>query len=269
MSLSHLKGNGWHIKYVTVEGDQRFPNNKEAIIYASSATQAQAVANLIFAAQYLENGTDIVGSTPHNVVPYINLLHSQPNSDILWEERCSDFTPQYCTIAAKASLETRTEIALSKFQLSCELFSTHRNDACDFYDEDPLLSPYAHDHVRMAYAIVIAYAVIEELGLEVRVRDIEKTVEKADGKYIFKEKESSKLSNGEWNSRVKQDLEERLLASHINLNEKFYWTARGGETPLESKRPPKINRLWPEKTLIRDGEIDIIDAISHINVSST
>lgn len=266
-SPSLLEGVDWRISFVKADNQLRHKRSKEAIIFAASQTQAQKAASLIFAAQYLPHGTNIFGGEPHLVVPYKKRkIIAFEVTDPVFPEETSDDIPRCCAIAAKASSNIQAENALSKYQLSCELFSSHYRDIETFCEDDAPRSPYAHDHVRLAYAIVIAYAVIEELGLEVRVKDIEKEVEKNGVKYIVKEKESSKLSNGEWNPSVKQDLERRLSAKGINLNEKFHWTGRGNPTPLETKRAPLIGKRWKsEVDYIRDGEIEVIDAISYIS----
>ena len=102
----------------------------------------------------------------------------------------------------------------------------------------------------MAFAIVTAYACIEELGLEMR----------ASGK------RPSKLADGSWNQVVKDELEARLRRSHIDLQERALWNLRGPRTRIERKRTPIIIQTAPwARYQVRDGEMEVIDAIHYLS----
>lgn len=102
-------------------------------------------------------------------------------------------------------------------------------------------------HVLCANAITLAYSAIEELGLEVRV-----------GK-----NKQSRMPDGTWNPAVRGDLEGRLKASNIDINETHVWTLRGRPTRIEKRRPPKAVKkpLW-SRGAVRDVELSLIDAIA-------
>ena len=101
------------------------------------------------------------------------------------------------------------------------------------------------DNVRIGYAIVVFYSVIEELGLEIRAS----------------EKKPS-IIHGQWNQIVKDDLEKRLVTSKININDPIVWHLRGTPTKIEKeKKPLKTIKSDYSKYDVRDVYIEISDGI--------
>lgn len=155
-----------------------------------------------------------------------------------------------CKIACKASFRKNYTYALTKYKLGSSLFSIPFIDLEPTHSEHIPLLKYESDHTRLAYAIIIFYSIIEELGLEIR----------ASAK-------NPSFIKGEWNPTVKEDLEKRLKKSKINLSETYDWSLRSKPTKLEQCLI-KENRLKKEKKSswsrgqIRDIEIDITNAIS-------
>lgn len=236
----------------------RLERKPELIISAPDEIAAQRVFNLILACG------DLVNASTHHAGPAAYsggpcLVSSDDVREILrrkdekarhrpwgsWND-----IPWSCLIAAKASRSMSYVYAIHKWQLSASISSVHYSDLdpsrratipkSDFYDE----------HVRFATAIILAYSSIEEIGFEVRASQ---------------QNPSSK--NGAWNPPVLEDLEKRLSAGGIDLDEGFYWNVRGAKTRLEREKPKQF-RTAPRKAPwtrweVRDREVHIADAIAH------
>jgi hypothetical protein len=98
-----------------------------------------------------------------------------------------------------------------------------------------------------SHAIISAYSVVEELGLNVRASP----------------KHPSHI-NGQWNPLVKQDLEGRLRKSGVDLSEPVLWVARGSKRRIEARRalPAGAKAPW-SAWVVRDSEIEVVDAIAY------
>lgn len=155
--------------------------------------------------------------------------------------------PFACCIAACCSRNRDTAYALHLLGVSQSLAGVH------FMDLNPshwahgrAVSKYERDHVRLAYAVVSAYAAIEQLGLEIRASN-----------------RRPSFIDGEWNPAVKENLEERLEAAGVNLNETALWTMRGSARRVDQQRPPRALQEAPwARGQIKDVEVDIVDAIA-------
>lgn len=111
------------------------------------------------------------------------------------------------------------------------------------------LSEYPSDHVRFAYAVIAAYAVIEQLGLEVRAS-------------------ASRPSfvNGAWNPPVRADLEARLVSAGVDLHNHEVWHLRGPKTRIERARAlTLLKRAQWAYGPVRDIEVDVVDAIAGVS----
>lgn len=157
--------------------------------------------------------------------------------------------PEACALAAKASRRRAWMYAVSLYQLSQRL---HANDPMDL---DPRYWPHDHrsllpdDHVRYAYSIIASYAIIEQLGLEVRATQ-----------------QKPSIIEGEWNPPVLKDLEARLEKAGTPAESTLLWMIRGGVTKLERKRRIKrqAKQEWA-RCQIRDSEVKVVDAINHLS----
>jgi hypothetical protein len=117
-------------------------------------------------------------------------------------------------------------------------------------DLDPDHFPYEHrtpipdDHVRFAYSIVTAYAVLEQLGLALQA-------------HSFK--------NKQWVPARKADLENRLQKVGINFHKPIGWLLRGGRTRIERSRDAQTVRKaeWA-RGAVRDFEAEVVDAIADV-----
>jgi hypothetical protein len=130
-------------------------------------------------------------------------------------------------IAARCSFRMKRVYALTKWKLSAQTYSTPPLALDPARHPRVPRSPHVSLHIAFAYAIILAYAVLEELGLHVpsgpgRSSAIEDPT--AKGKKI-------------WNPPVREDLEDNLRRAKIDLSEPYYWEVRGGRTRLEAMKP--------------------------------
>lgn len=223
------------------------PGTKELIIVARKSEGAAKALTLIKAAVNLHQGAAFFHTAFDG--------DCRPTETHEADESRRDFSylpglATGCLMAAKATRHRRFVYALSKWNLSSELFSIHHIALDPHHTPTIPRSRTPGDHVRYAYAIVTAYSVIEELGLEVRASNV---------------KPSSQ--NGQWNPLVRIDLEERLRQARISLSETFNWNVRGPQTQLEAKQPSQIHKTaapapWARWD-VRDIDVDVIDAIAH------
>jgi hypothetical protein len=156
--------------------------------------------------------------------------------------------PFACLIAAKISMRRPLVYALAKLRLSYEIFSAPGMALNPSSSANVRKSHLPEEHVRLAYAIVLANACIEELGLRVPAHP----------------KKPSWI-NGDWNPEVRHEFDVTLKKSNVDLSELFSWNVRGGKTKLEERRPPRIIGKAPwNRRSVRDGEMHITDAIAYV-----
>lgn len=146
----------------------------------------------------------------------------------------SSFIPLIFYLNKEASNNHHLHNAIIKYHLSTELFHVPEMDLDDINDLKTTRSRYFQ--MRFAYAIILAYSVIEELGLNIRAS-----------------KDNPSKLNGEWNPLVLESLEKSLMNANINLDNKFLWINRGEETEIEKKYPLKYSKLILE----RKNEIEL------------
>lgn len=169
----------------------------------------------------------------------------------------SQSVPSYFSLTAKSSNDYKLENAIIKYQLSTEIYSQHSMDLHEVIDWTT--TDYSYIQMRFAYAIILAYAVIEELGLEVKAS----------------QESPSIMPNKEWNPKVLENLIERLEKSNIDVDENIVWMKRGEEKEIEQKKPIKIIKLaeWADPPdydndffiSIQDGYVYLPDAINYIS----
>jgi hypothetical protein len=239
-----IKGAGWSISFAE-GGDTSLTKhsvNREVLIRASSWATAQKALNLIESSLSLYRGQSTVADL---------IAHTKDESsddpfaggDAFW----TNGVPIACNIAARASWRKEWMYALSKYKFSIRTYSVFHIDLYPGAEHLPV-SPLPDEHIMFSHAIVATYSVLEELQLEIRASA----------------KKPSKMKDGTWNPPVKSDLERRLAKAGINLNEPLLWTVRGPIRRLETHKPitAKSKAPW-SRGLIRDVEIDLIDAIAH------
>ena len=240
-----LKGKGFQLTFEKTKNNENQPNTKEVIIHAASIGMAKDVSALIYSAITLL----------HSCMPAFTDDPSEPTED---EDRSAHYREgnvytfsmqgivSACQIACKASALKANQYALLKYLLACKLHSNEPIDIDPIHSQYHPLNHYRKiDHVRIGYAIVLFYSVLEEIGLEI----------KASSK-------KPSLINNKWNEEVKAELNERLRRNNINLKEKILWNMRSKPTSIEKRKPPinKEKANWA-KYDTRDSFIEICDAI--------
>lgn len=121
-----------------------------------------------------------------------------------------------------------------------------------YIDADPangLRFPILNDfgaHVVFASAIISAYSAIEELGFEVRASN-----------------QRPSFIGRKWNPVVQDDLERRLKAGRVDLDEAEVWMVRGRTRRIDRDQShltgPKARWARGE---VRDVELNVEDAIA-------
>ena len=228
---------------------QSYSDVHEVLIVTSSIVRAQYVVDLIICSLVLCGGPALLeigsiaaypidGSSSEKQV-YENTMFKYQNLDI----------SKACQIAAKASHKKAYTYSFFKFYLSSDIHTNHWMDLAPYYRDIPL-SPFQYDHLRYSYAIVIAYSILEEIGLEVRAS----------------QKNPSILNNGKRNPIVLNDLVKRLEAAKIDLDDPILWHFRGSRKRIELKKPIESKGLAPwSYGRIRDCDVSIVDAIYHLS----
>jgi hypothetical protein len=247
LKKSQYRGSFWEISFQK----EKIKNRIEFIISTQNEEKARRALQIVFASSFLVDGTNIWNDLPNEPIE-LNKKSVQNNTFISHVEMSSESIPSYFRIASLLSKAPSLETAAHKYQLSCQIQSMHYMDLDPRYGEKNFekRSPYPMIHVRFAYAIIAAYSVIEELGLDI----------------IVKKDQSSRQKNGEWDQEVLSNLKQRLEESNINCEETILWLFRGTPTSIENKRIKTLEMAeWADGSDNRDSYIDICDAISQIS----
>jgi len=174
------------------------------------------------------------------------LMDSEP----FWSEYSYDKRVDVGLFTLNAALGKRNWIyALEKYRFSLEL------DCITVHSTNPVRgqvftnnTPIAHTHVSQLAAIISAYSVIEELGLEIRAS--EKKPRFIDNNY-------------KWNPDVWNDIEARLIAAGVDVRKTFNWVFRGTPTDIHVKIPDSFGKPATYQTYKdnHDKTLHIIEAI--------
>jgi len=225
---------------------------REVVINAHDESAARKAAFLIQAASDLLEGSSFFSHLGGSLeLCELNKAHVAKSQDQCPERaiRSTPNIPVDCLLAAKLGRSRALTYALSKIWLSYQMLSIAGIDLDPTHSPTIPKSPYPFDHVAYAQAIVLAYAAIEELGLEIR----------------SSAQKPSRIG-GEWNPEVRDDLIQRLREAGVDLDEKYLWNLRGPRTVLERERPPRLISKTPwAKWNVRDGVVEVIDAIAHVS----
>ena len=237
-----------HQAIISINGKVRVP--KQIVIYAITEEAAQNAVDLISAASCLINedcGDDSVYDKCRAYKASKKRTKTNIFEDLIPPTKTGEF--QFaCMVAAQTSRRKSTQYALYKYRLSQQSFSTYIHDLepTKWYPQKFVFNSAEH-HVRCAQAISLGYSIIEELGLEIRANQ-----------------QNPSFIKGKWNLIVKEELEKRLIKAGVNLTEKALWSMRDTPTQIERKRYiPVIKKATWAYSKVRDGEIEVIDAIAH------
>jgi len=243
-------GAGWT---ATLAPQRRDPpavhKGKEIVLYARSWVSAQRALDLIYGCHQL------VFDTPP-IISVHPIAYNETEPDWMQEDdrrrqvemtlSTSDF-PLACAIAAKASRRRRWVYAVAKLKFSQSLYSVHHVDLEPWKSPNLPISSFPDDHVLFSYAIISAYSVLEDIGLELRAST----------------RRPSRIS-GNWNPIVKEDLDLRLAKAGVDLGETLLWTIRGPKRTIERRRPipPARKAAW-SGWFVRDSKLSVADAIAY------
>jgi hypothetical protein len=259
------KGNGWHLDFVepvsalpigsAIVDDKIYPA-KEVMLWAKSEVDAQRAADLIHAGRLLIDGSNLLSHIypgEHAPIQPANNNGDSNNEDLPGFPPgtlvMTPLIPLACLVATSASLRLQYVYAMAKIRLSFETYSLPAMELDPQRRDNVPKSRLPEDHVRLAFAIVMAYSCIEELGFAIHASS----------------NKPSKI-DGRWNPVVKEELEARLRRGHINLQEAFHWNLRGPRTLIEKRRLPEIvqKAKWA-RFQVRDGKMEVIDAINYVS----
>jgi hypothetical protein len=130
------------------------------------------------------------------------------------------------------------------YQLSQSIHFNHPMDLHAELTSKETRSPIPQDHVRFAYSVISAYAVLEQLGLSLQ---------------------GEAFKDGKWIIEKRSELEGRLNAVGLDLRQPAIWSLRGGRTSLERRRKTQaIGKAKWAYGSVRDEEVAIVDAIADL-----
>jgi hypothetical protein len=248
-----VTGSGWHARLrLPVRRHPNFDGGMEIVLDAGNVAAASKALHLIIAAVDLLEGP-LLGKMPRP--------HSAADPECVNDDVADDHPKPTmyvattglwygCRLAAKASRRKMWQYALAKYHLSQSMYAIHFRDLDPSHAEHEPLSALPQVHLRLAYAIITAYSVLEDLGVEMRAST----------------QKPSRLPNGQLNPVVRQDVEERLVQAHVNITEPMLWTVRGSRRRLDAKRPiPSRGKYRWSRGWVRDCGVDLVDAIAHVS----
>jgi len=259
----HLKRRNYQSKdwFVTFLRDSENKKDLEFIINAKTHEIAQNALFYVLCAHGLYEGFQIFDNEVHYPHPIGTDFTNIKGQELLNKPIKRSVTPNvlyYFKIAITVSNNTSLINAISKYQLSIDIYSQQDMDIHGVIDWKT--TPYNYIQIRFAYAIIAAYSVIEELGLEVRAT----------------QENPSRKENGEWNLQVLNELKERLIKNNIHIDSSIPWLIRGEKTELEKNKPIEVIRKteWADPDNyndnffinVNDGYVEICDAISYISL---
>lgn len=254
---SNYIGKDWRIEWIF----NKKWNGLEFIITADSFEIAQNVLFNVLCSSAVINGT-VAWSNDAHYPHEFGTIENVNGLDLINKpvRGFSDFSiPSYFYLSVLASKDYKLANSIVKYQLSTEIYSQHYMDLHEVIDWKT--TNFNYIQMRFAYAIITAYSVIEELGLNVNVN--------------VSKNRRSKLENGDWNPEVHDDLVQRLKLSNIEIKDDISWMIRGDETEIEKKRPIKITREteWADPPdyedsffiKVKDGYVYLPDAINYVS----
>lgn len=164
---------------------------------------------------------------------------------------CDDALLYACRLLQKVYGNQVYENAVSKYYVAKEIYPL---DPMELHPlEDPFVSEYLlSEQIKITNVIVFCYAILEELHLQIKVKEIN---------------EKSSVIKDSWNPRVKKDLMDRLKEKNIDYNSTIPWLARNGIVRPFKKAVISKEKLceWSDGQKIYDFEINICDAILELS----
>jgi hypothetical protein len=245
-----FNGAGWSVTYVKSSSKAAaMHNGREIVIRARTWSTAQRALSLILSSLVAYRGNpspledDLVAHNEEEP-PFFD---PDIRRSVISASFYTNSIPIACEIAGKASRKRKWVYALAKYKFSIQLYGVFGVDLEPFSAPHLSVSVFPDEHVMFSHAIVSAYSVVEDLGLEIRAS----------------QKRPSRIG-GKWNQSVKQDLEKRLMKAGIDLSEPILWTLRGPRRKTERKREiPVLSKTGWASGPVRDSEVEVVDAIAY------
>lgn len=246
-----FKGRGWHIEYNDYKDKHRIDIQKEVIIFALNKLTAQKTLNLILNCLELYSGQPTSPFGDLSLLAYNEEDHEFIESHQFKDRQCSYIStsgiPVACLIASKVCQKKKYIYALAKYKFSVALYNEFAVDLEPWSAPHLPISQHPEEHIVFCHAIISAYSVLEELGLEVRASH-----------------KNPRIIKGEWNPKVQKDLENRLEKAGVNLLEQFLWVIRGPKRKLEARNQiPIIEKMHWSSGPVKDAKVDILEAIAY------
>lgn len=177
-----------------------------------------------------------------------------------------------CQLLQQAYGNQRYINAIVKYHFAQTLYTLNPMDLEPH--NDPFIDSYIlTEQIKIAYVTIVCYSILEELNLEIIIKEDKKSVNK-DNENVTEDNKSATKNNGatidgDWNPEVKNELCARLEKNNIDLNSSIIWTTRGNsKRPFKKKAVKYDNRCdWSDGERVKDFNINICDAIlelSHI-----
>ncbi|HLN30697.1 MAG TPA: hypothetical protein VK395_23350 [Gemmataceae bacterium] len=243
-----VRGRGWEARIERMSERWRSEHSPdrdlEIVLYARNQQAAQAALDLIIASYDL-----LAGEPQFWGGDYIALPEQADGLESVGVSATkSAGYPRACRLAAKASTRQELSFGVALYRLSQKL---HANLLMDLHPgEYPHRhrSPSSFDQARFAYAIVTAYAVVEQLDMGM-------------------EPKKQSFANKCWVPARRQELEQRLQKKGVDITEPLLWHLRGGKTKLEKHENRKtaiVRKAKWSSGRVRDCLVDVVDAVADV-----
>lgn len=249
---------GWMATTLTSGDDRKhLPRGlvpaKQIVIESASETTAERVASLIRCGSLLGYPDLLRQGEAHGIYP-IDEVPAKALRTLSLASRFQEATTGHvgCHAAASAWDVRGDRYALEKYHLSLQLDWFTPHSANPIYGQKfPNSYREFSYHVKATMAIVAAYSVIEELGLEPRSSE-------KNPRFIRDPKQR-------WNPSVLDNLNERLSLARIDPKDDFIWVLRGAPTRIETELRPKLgvpSKLYRRHD-VRDRQMKMADALHY------
>lgn len=246
-----IRGRGWQASLELIaERSRRSIGDHEIVLTSKHQATAEKALQLILQAHRLARGEPPALPIEDDQVRLVADGDSiDPDDPLASLGTFGGFStgglPLACRLAAKASQRQTFVYALALFRQSQELHGNWIVDLDPRNYPQQIRSPFPQDHVRFAYAIITAYAVLEELSFAL-----------ASGPVYTR--------NRRWVPEKRRDLEGRLRRAGVDVSRPFPLDVRGGRTSIELNRSltPFTPAEWA-RSFVRDGYVHIVDAIAY------
>jgi hypothetical protein len=227
------------------------PESYEVILESLSREQAQIALRLIFSCIHLVMGDPMALERINQEVVEIGKEQQLGDGTELSPvmnstgATCCGGILQAVMLAAKFAQRRDYRYGVALYHQSC---SCHQNDRYQILNKLPVnqvRSVDFFDQVRFAYAIIAAYAVIEQLELE-----------------IITSKNQDAMEGEAWNTTVYDGLVLRLVRAGIDRDQKINWYRRTKVLAAQQKRLAISDEIVPwVKPNVKDRMVLVTDAI--------